>query len=115
MRQSEAEQVEFNLDPIKEKLRRFLLENFASAGDVEIEDDHSLLQLGIIDSLSLVNIIGYIEEEFDIKVSPRDFFPVNSIPLPKPPIILRAPASSRGQHENMRQLRHPRKFSGCTF
>ena len=75
MRQSEAEQVEFNLDPIKEKLRRFLLENFASAGDVEIEDDHSLLQLGIIDSLSLVNIICYIEEEFDIKVSPRDFFP----------------------------------------
>ena len=71
----DANKDELNPEPIKEKLRRFLLENFASAGDVEIDDDHSLLQLGIIDSLSLVNIISYIEEEFDIKVSPRDFFP----------------------------------------
>jgi len=77
MKQSEPGQEELNPATIKEKLRRFLLENFASAGDVRIEDDHSLLQLGIIDSLSLVNIISYIEEEFDIKVSPRDFFPGN--------------------------------------
>jgi acyl carrier protein len=75
MRQSETGQAALNPAHIKEKLRRFLLENFASAGDVRIEDDHSLLQLGIIDSLSLVNIISYIEEEFDIKVSPKDFFP----------------------------------------
>ena len=75
MKQSESGQEELNIERIKEKLRRFLMENFASAGDVSIADDHSLLQLGIIDSLSLVNIISYIEEEFDIKVSPKDFFP----------------------------------------
>ena len=75
MTQREAGHEELNPEHIKEKLRRFLQENFASAGDVRIEDDHSLLQLGIIDSLSLVNIISYIEEEFDIKVSPKDFFP----------------------------------------
>jgi acyl carrier protein len=75
MRENETGQVELNPKDIKEKLRRFLLENFASAGDVEIEDDHSLLKLGIIDSLSLVSIISYIEEEFDIEVSPKDFFP----------------------------------------
>ncbi|UCD78310.1 MAG: acyl carrier protein [Desulfobacterales bacterium] len=75
MAQIQAGQEELSPEFIKEKLRRFLLENFASAGDVRIEDDHSLLQLGIIDSLSLVNIISYIEEEFDIKVSPKDFFP----------------------------------------
>ncbi len=75
MRQSETGQEALDLEYIKEKLRRFLLENFASADEVKIEDDHSLLQLGIIDSLSLVSIIGYIEEEFDIKVTPKDFFP----------------------------------------
>ena len=75
MKQSETGPEELNPEAIKEKLRRFILENFASAGDVQIEDDHSLLQLGIIDSLSLVSIVSYIEEEFDIQVSPKDFFP----------------------------------------
>jgi acyl carrier protein len=75
MKQSEIGPEELNPEAIKEKLRRFILENFASAGDVQIEDDHSLLQLGIIDSLSLVSIVSYIEEEFDIQVSPKDFFP----------------------------------------
>ena len=77
MRQSETGQETLDLEYIKEKLRRFLLDNFAAAGEVKIEDDHSLLQLGIIDSLSLVSIIGYIEEEFDITVTPKDFFPGN--------------------------------------
>ena len=75
MTQSKTRHEGLNPEHIKEKLRRFLLENFASASDVEIGDDHSLLQLGIIDSLSLVSIISFIEEEFDIKVSPKDFFP----------------------------------------
>ena len=75
MTKMNAVQEDLNPEHIKEKLRRFLLENFASASDVRIEDDHSLLQLGIIDSLSLVSIIDYIEEEFDIQVSPKDFFP----------------------------------------
>lgn len=75
MTQSKTRHEGLNPENIKEKLRQFLLENFASASDVKIGDDHSLLQLGIIDSLSLVSIISFIEEEFDIKVSPKDFFP----------------------------------------
>ena len=77
MMQLKAKNDGLNLMQIKEILRQFLSDNFASASNVKIEDDHSLLQLGIIDSLSLVSIISYIEEEFYIKVSPKDFFPGN--------------------------------------
>lgn len=42
-----------------------------------LDEDVSLLETGMIDSLNLVKIILFIEEEFQIKLSDEDLTPEN--------------------------------------
>lgn len=41
------------------------------------DNDQSLLQNGIIDSLGIVKLLTFMEEKFSIKVTDKDFIPDN--------------------------------------
>lgn len=50
------------------KVREFLIRNFYVADPSVLTDDASLLDLGVIDSTGVLEVIGFLEDEFKITV-----------------------------------------------
>ena len=63
---------------IKKNLRNYIIENFLF-GDTETEfaDIDSFMEIGIIDSTGILEIITYIEEKFNIKIEDDELIPEN--------------------------------------
>ena len=60
------------------RIRRFILKHFPLARkQSSIEDDSHLLNSGIIDSLGVLDLVNFIEEEFKITISEEDLLPGN--------------------------------------
>lgn len=58
---------------IIERTRAFVIENFLYArSDVQVNPDDGLLAKGIIDSLGVVELIAFIEDQFGIEVGDDD-------------------------------------------
>lgn len=63
---------------IKEKIRGFIVENFLfGSDDMSLGDDDSFLESGIIDSTGILEVVGFIEDEFDIEVLDEELVPDN--------------------------------------
>ena len=62
---------------MKEKIRAFIVENFLFGNDEKLADDSSFLDEGIIDSTGILELVSFIEEEFNIKVLDDELVPEN--------------------------------------
>ncbi len=63
---------------VESKVRAYIAENFLFASDtVDLPNDASFLDMGIIDSTGILEIIFFIEEEFGIKVQDHEMLPEN--------------------------------------
>ncbi len=63
---------------IKGKVKGYILENFLYGGSSDqIADDDSFLEKGIIDSTGILELVGFIEETFSVKVADEDLVPEN--------------------------------------
>jgi acyl carrier protein len=47
-------------------------ELLADQDDIDIQEDDNLLLSGLIDSLGIMRLITFIEQEFQVKVQPED-------------------------------------------
>lgn len=56
-------------DAIKEKVRRILLD---ICGNIEFESEKGLISNEVIDSLSILNLMVKLSEEFNIEVEAED-------------------------------------------
>ena len=66
------------LAEIKAKIRAYILESFLYGGnDDAVADDDSFLEKGIIDSTGILELVGFIEETFSVKVADEDLIPEN--------------------------------------
>jgi acyl carrier protein len=65
------------MDKIKEKIKDFIIENFLFGEDNDLKNDTSFLEEGIIDSTGVLELIEYLEEEFDIEIDDEDMIPEN--------------------------------------
>ena len=63
--------------PLKKQIREFILANFYVAEATTLDDDTSLLDQGIIDSTGVLEVIGFIEETFNISVDDSELLPEN--------------------------------------
>lgn len=61
--------------PITARIKTYLIERFPSARDHVLGDDDHLLANGILDSLGVLDLVGYLEQEFGITVSDDDLLP----------------------------------------
>jgi acyl carrier protein len=61
----------------KSKIRAFIIENFLFGSDEGLSDDASFLEEGIIDSTGILELVNFLEEEFEIKVKDEEFIPEN--------------------------------------
>lgn len=54
-------------------IRDFLLEEFLGAeGDIEIADDRDLFETEILDSMGIMLLIGFVEDEWEVEIEPED-------------------------------------------
>ena len=60
----------------KSRIRAFIEENFLF-GDETVDDDTSLLDQGLIDSTSILEIVGFLEEDFGVTVADDELVPEN--------------------------------------
>ena len=62
----------------EQKIRNFILENYLFTDDQnELKNDDSFLEQGIIDSTGVLEVVLFLEEEFEIKVNDEDMVPDN--------------------------------------
>jgi acyl carrier protein len=62
---------------LKDKIRTFVVENFLFGNNQKLEDTTSFLEEGIIDSTGVLELVGFIEEEFSIIVEDEELIPEN--------------------------------------
>jgi acyl carrier protein len=62
---------------IAEKLLTFIKKNFYAAQNISITPEASLLDLGIVDSTGVLELVGYLEEGFKIKIDDAEIIPEN--------------------------------------
>ncbi|MGB0909846.1 MAG: acyl carrier protein [Nitrospirales bacterium] len=60
-----------------ERIRKFIIEHIPKARQLEIQDDEQLLENGLLDSLGILDVVTYLEEEFGISVSDEELTPDN--------------------------------------
>jgi acyl carrier protein len=63
---------------VESKVREYIAENFLFTNDTaSLSGDSSFLDMGIIDSTGILEIIFFLEEEFGIKVADHEMLPEN--------------------------------------
>lgn len=63
---------------VKEQIKGFIIENFLfGSEDSSLGEDDSFLESGIIDSTGILEVVGFIEDEFDIEVLDEELVPDN--------------------------------------
>lgn len=59
-------------------IRTFILENWLFTTDATLlDDDESLLDKGVLDSTAILELLGFLEEEYDISVALEELLPEN--------------------------------------
>ena len=59
------------------KIRSFIIENFLFGNDENLQDDTSFLEEGIVDSTGVLELVGFLEKDFGIKVEDEELVPEN--------------------------------------
>ncbi len=60
-----------------ESIRNFIVENFLFGDGGQLEADTSFLDSGIIDSTGLLELIAFLEENFEISIDDEEMLPEN--------------------------------------
>lgn len=62
---------------IKKTIKTFIVENFLFGEDEDLNDDTSFLDDGIIDSTGVLELVEFIEEQFNFKIDDEEMIPEN--------------------------------------
>ena len=63
---------------IKTQIREFIIDNFMMGRDPEeLKDNGSLLEMNIIDSTGVLEMVGFLEETFEITIEDDELIPEN--------------------------------------
>lgn len=60
------------MEDIQESVKQFILENILSEAEPDFADETNLLTNGILDSLSTLKLLSYLEDKFGIKFEAAD-------------------------------------------
>jgi acyl carrier protein len=60
------------------ELRQYVIENFLfGQGGSELKNDDSFMERGIVDSTGVLELVAFLEEQFQVKVEDEDLIPAN--------------------------------------
>ncbi len=63
-------------DP-REKIRNFIRESFLFGGDDELRDTDSFLDMGIVDSTGVLELVAFLETEWELTIDDAELVPEN--------------------------------------
>ena len=72
-----------NDQQIKLSITSFIRSELIYEDDQDFDDHTNLIERGIVDSMSLVRLIGFVEEEYGIRVQDEDIVPEHFSSLSK--------------------------------
>jgi acyl carrier protein len=61
----------------KTKIAQFIFDKFPLAQKRQLNDDAPLLETGIVDSIGILEIVTFLENEFEVQVVDEDLVPEN--------------------------------------
>jgi len=62
---------------VKTKIKGFIFERFPQAKTKDIDEGEQLLVSGILDSLGVLDVVSFIEDEFETAIDDEDLTPEN--------------------------------------
>ena len=62
---------------VRDRVREFLFEKFPLAKSRSLDDNASLLDEGILDSLGVLELVTFLQEELSVAVEDDDLVPEN--------------------------------------
>ena len=62
---------------IEDRIREFVLKQFPQARKKGLQSGEKWLESGLLDSLGILDLVHFLEEEFKIKVSDEELLPDN--------------------------------------
>jgi len=65
------------METIAQEIRDFVVTNFLYGSQGNLTDEQSFLDNGIIDSTGVLELVGFLEQQFGIAVADRDLVPEN--------------------------------------
>jgi acyl carrier protein len=66
-----------NGNRINAQIRTFILEKFPLARKQQIKDSDPLLESGVLDSLGVLDLVTFVEQEFSVHVADDELVPEN--------------------------------------
>ena len=64
-------------DKMSEQIQRFILDRFPLARKQSFDQATPLLDNGLLDSLGILDVVGFVEESFGISLSDDELVPEN--------------------------------------
>lgn len=64
-------------DPLEERIEKFVVENFLLGRPDGLRRDESLIASGVVDSTGILEIVEFLEEQFDMKIADEEIAPAN--------------------------------------
>lgn len=61
----------------RDQIRAFVRRRFPLAAAADVEDEDSLLDSGIVDSLGILDLVAFLEKSFGIRVGDEELNPAN--------------------------------------
>ena len=58
-------------------LREFVRENFLFGQETPVSDDDSFLELGIIDSTGVLELVAFLAQQYQIRIADEELVPEN--------------------------------------
>jgi len=65
------------MSELKTQIRDFIIENFLFGNANGLKDDTSFLEEGIIDSTGVLELVTFLEENFEVQVEDEELIPEN--------------------------------------
>ncbi len=60
-----------------ERIRIFIVEHIPQARQLNVQNEDELIETGLLDSLGILDVVTYLEEEFGLTVSDEELTPEN--------------------------------------
>ena len=64
-------------EPIRTKIKQFIAKQFPSAKHHDLRDNESLIGTGILDSLGILDLVVFLEQEFRVAIGDDELVPEN--------------------------------------
>ena len=66
------------MESLERALREFVVDNFLFGQDgADLTDEASLLELGIMDSTGVLELVSFLEGEYELKIDDEELIPEN--------------------------------------